>query len=782
MSEFIYSKKYLNSQINFNKTSLSQEDKDIQKENKFLQKTKDSFKTINNFKTSHIFGKKNNMINNKNEINILSPINKNQPNLSPNSISPTQQYKLFNFKFNKAPTLKQNQIEINNIIKKKKLKKMNELNNIYNTLLINESKSFRNNLYVTGNGFFSQKNKLRRNRSSDEITLQKNISYKSINEINNSSVENSSLFSKTGFNFNISKNIFGTENKTNNKSLLFQEINKSKYKSNILPSLNNINNKKNTPLNSISKMRILVNDVIFNELKSVKEFYEKENKMIKFRVIQNIQCKEINNIKNKVELQLDNKINKLIELKHLFENNYNNYSYKMDMYIYYLQDKLSEIKDYLQIMNKDIFNKHTDIEKLVIKIVNKQKELKYLIEIRNFLLQVKDKYEHNEKSPLYYFHLFIKDTKIILIGKCFLNLSIINQITNKSLTAFMASFLELKEKIEDKKIVINDFDYNLNYFQNDKIKPIFESVDEFMKLYNYLMDKNLNYIQQFESIKKVINRLKEQYKQLSITDNDNSILKEEIIDKYEEKEKLVKQNEILKKRYIYYIELIQKKKTQIDISPKKKKSIPTYLDIDIDLDLIYREKYNNKLKTLKYNGILLLGKIIYVVNNFFKTGYAKKDFYENFMKNDRAKLLKISQKDFNDENIQLIDSYIIKIISLYEDICKYILCNHINLMKDKNNANIINILEGKIEHDRRLKISKEQRKMKIIKNNEEMQKIIDKCYKPIVYIENKMNTDTKIKRSKVLKIKDEKKLEDEEKNYEENEFNNFTKYNDEDII
>ena len=45
----------------------------------------------------------------------------------------------------------------------------------------------------------------------------------------------------------------------------------------------------------------------------------------------------------------------------------------------------------------------------------------------------------------------------------------------------MAYFLELKEKIEDKKIFIDDFDYNLNFFKKVKIKPIFESVDEFMK-------------------------------------------------------------------------------------------------------------------------------------------------------------------------------------------------------------------------------------------------------------------------------------------------------------
>ena len=792
MSETLYSKQYLNSQVDFNKTGFTQEDKDINKENKSLQKTKNSFKTINTFKTSNNFRRRNNIINIKNESSTVSPINKtnsnkNQLNFSP--ISPIQQtqHKFFNFRFNKAPTLKQNQIEINKIIKRKKMKRIEELRNIYNNILINESKTYRNNLYVTGNGFYSQKNKtLRRNRSCDELNTHKMNSYKSINEINNSSVENSSLFSKTGFNFNnnSSKNIFDNDNKTINKSLLYQDIiNKSKNKSNLLPSLSTSKRKSIfLPINSISKMRILVNDVIFNELKSVKEFYEKENTMIKFRVIQNIQNKQINNIKNKGELELENKINKLIELKNIFENKYNNYSYKMKMYIYFLKDTLYEIKDNLQIIDKEIFNKNIDIEKLILKIVKKQYELKHLIEIRNFLLQVKDKYENNEKSPSYYLQLLIKESKIILIGNYFLNLNVINQITNKSVTTFMAYFLELKEKIEDKKIFIDDFDYNLNYFKKAKIKPIFESVDEFMKIFNFLMEKNLNYLQQFESIKKIINKLKDQYEQISCMGNDNSFLKDEIIEKNELKEKLVKHNEILKKRYNYYIEL-QKKKTQIEIySPKKLKTKKTYLDINIDLDLVYREKYNNKLKTLKYNGILLLEKVINVVKNFFKLGYHKKEFSEKFLKKDKLKLLELNLKEFNVDNIQLIDKYIIKVISLYEDICKYILTNHNNYMKDKKYSDIIKVMEEKINRDRKLNISQEQRRMKIIIKNEEKQKIIEKCYKPIVYIENKMNTDTKIKRRKILKIKDEQKLEDEEKNFEENEFNYFTKYNDEDNI
>jgi hypothetical protein len=328
---------------------------------------------------------------------------------------------------------------------------------------------------------------------------------------------------------------------------------KSKNNSNyFLPILANIRRKSLiTPLKSISKMRIMVNDVIFNELKSIKEFSDKENKMIKFRIIQNIQNKEIKNLKKNDEINLDNRLNKLIELKDLFENHFETYSYNMHYYLNFLKDKLYEIQENLQIIDKDIFNQNMEIEKLALKIVKKQNELESLIEIRNFLLQVKDKYEHKEKSPSYYYQLFIKDSKKLLIGNYFLKLKIINHITNKSMTSFMSSVLELKEKIEDNKISIyEDFDFNLNYFKKEKIKPVFESVDEFMKLYNSHMEKNMNYLQEFGYIKKVINRLKDEYEEICVTDNNNkSLLEDEIIEKQELLETLIKRNEILKKRF-----------------------------------------------------------------------------------------------------------------------------------------------------------------------------------------------------------------------------------------
>ena len=431
-----------------------------------------------------------------------------------------------------------------------------------------------------------------------------------------------------------------------------------------------------------------------------------------------------------------------------------------------------------------LINENINIENLILKIVKTQKELEHLIEIRNFLKKVKYNYEKKEKEQTYYFKLLVKDSKKLFIGNYFLNLKIINQITNKSLVTFMSSFFELKKRIEDNKINLEDCECNslsVLYSKKDKMKPVFDSVDEFIKVYNCHIEKNMIYLQRFESIKKVMKRLKDQYYEKYANNNDN-ILEEEIAKKTETKEKLIKVNENLKKKYIYYKEHIKKRRTEIEINTAKKtKKMPNFLDIDIDLDIIYRDNYNKQLKTLKYNGILLLKKIISIVNIFFKLNYAKIDFIEIFMKKDILYLLQLKTEEFNDENIHSVDEYILKLISVYEDICKYILNTHRRYLSDKNNAEFIIKKTEEINMVKQLNISKEKRKMKIIKKNEEQQKIIEKCYMPIAYIENKIVTDSKIKRRNILKIKDEQKLEEQEKNYAENEFISLTKYND-DII
>lgn len=754
MSETFYSKKNRITGLTFRKTGFSQDDKEIKD---FVeQKTNDSWK---------IFSKnlKNKKINKNYGKILLQKNNKKNDN-----------DKIFNFRFNKAPTLKENQKEINKILQKKKLKRKEELSNIYNNILINESKSFRKGLYVTANELISKKKKKNKiNRSCDEISFNKGSLYKSMSS---SSIENNTNFNRTGFNFNSSyKKLFeNNENTSLSKSILLRETTNSVLR--LLPSLPSYNNKR---LNQISKTQIQMNDIIFNEHKSVQEFSEMEKKMTKFKIAQNVQIKKLNEIKSKNKLSINDKINMIINLKIKFENNYKIYSNEMDDYIYFLKDKLFEISTDLQSIDKEIFNKSIEIEKLIYKIVRKQSELEYLIEIRNFLQKVKDKSERKEKPPLYYYKLFIQDSNKLYIGNFLLSLKIINQITNKKVASFISSVLETKEIIEERKI---DNIYCNNYYtRREKNKPIFDSVDEFLNVNKVFMEKNLYNLQEFQFTKKEISKLRREYAEIE----DTTHLEEEIKEKREIKEKLIQKNELLKKRYIYYIEQIKKSRTEIKINPKNKgRDIPLYLDYYIDLDQCNREKYIKKLKIIKFNGILLLGKLKNVVKNFIKSGYATKEFYMNFKNKERDKLevLEISDIKFNEDNIKLIDGFILKIISIYEDICKYVVGKHYEYMSNERKCEFLKKKLEEIEYNKRINNLYEQKRMAIIKSNEEKIKIIEKSKKPILYISKMKSDNNQLKKSKILKIKSEKKIFRYQKNFLENEFNSLTKYNEDDIV
>ena len=141
MSKTQYSKKFAFTGLSFQKTNLSKEEVENVTDlrlSKNGKKTKDSWKIFinlkkvkNPFNRTNLFSR-NNFLKNQNYV----PISKEQMTI---------------IHYNKAPSLKDNQKDIIKFIKKKKLMQKREIDHMYNSLLINESKLFRTNLYITQN-------------------------------------------------------------------------------------------------------------------------------------------------------------------------------------------------------------------------------------------------------------------------------------------------------------------------------------------------------------------------------------------------------------------------------------------------------------------------------------------------------------------------------------------------------------------------------------------------------------------------------------------------------
>ena len=241
------------------------------------------------------------------------------------------------------------------------------------------------------------------------------------------------------------------------------------------------------------------------------------------------------------------------------------------------------------------------------------------------------------------------------------------------------------------------------------------------------------------------------------------------------RENLIKKNKILNKKYAYY-----NKNINDELNPKKyklkknkgnKKNL--FLECKINLDSVNREKYQKKLKNYKYNGLMLLEKLINIIKYFLNLNYAKEDFFQNCKNRNKLYFLDINISLIKETDIKTINTNILKAISFYEEICKYTIFTHEKLKLNKNNLNFIQEQENIINYTKRKNNSIKEMLAKIEKEEEDRKKTYEKAVKPILFFPNKINCENKILKNV---IKNARKREIA-KRLDEIEFNELVKYN-----
>ena len=347
----------------------------------------------------------------------------------------------------RAPSVKENRFEIYQLMKKEKNRKIDYLKNIYNTIMINESKLYRKKLYLSGfksNNNYSAKGK-------EELIHRYNI-----NDVNNIIEKNkreklySSKNMKSSF---ILKNKRKTISSYNDSLIKYENTNKTNYRSN-LKSTRYLDNSKSNDLNSTSHKSFYdskLSTIKFKtQLKLRKkeyrniyyELYKKENKLKRSKIF--LYFNQDNEKQNSFHLHKDIRLSKMSFKLNEMVFDYNQDIYKnltelakimgkfkmfkafqeirleeaskkdikgLEQRITMLQktiekvNKLSiiyfrEMKDYLAFLkkkklnlNKDLegennkrFNLYFDLEKIVVDNIMKQRELEHLILIKYFLI------------------------------------------------------------------------------------------------------------------------------------------------------------------------------------------------------------------------------------------------------------------------------------------------------------------------------------------------------------------------------------------------------------
>ena len=419
---------------------------------------------------------------------------------------------------NKAPTYCQNKMEINKIIRKKRLEKLLDYENFYNSMktqniLFNKTKSkiiedklnnanifnayskINNFRSFSTNNIFSdmiitkKKNKSKTKIYTEEHIKDKNKRYYNINNSNsyisnrirNRNIKNMKESTMINDNEKSTENMGSTHTNINNNNCVLMTLLplipnskrfKNKNKENSTLIFGKSQDDEEIKLDNFSTQKLGNNILINLEHKSrtVEQFTILEKKIIKLKYFQNIQKKSLENIIASDKFNIDKKITFLIKLNKIYNNIWTDFRQKINLYLHFLFDKKSDIETSLEItLRKKKLNENT-IEKLMIQSVKKQKELEELVQTRNFLLQVKLKLK---RQPPYFAALLHRDSRKIELG----NIVITSPVgtKNSAVIRFLDSFSVLnlvelyeihptnsllklfRKKINNKRIIPKEF-------------------------------------------------------------------------------------------------------------------------------------------------------------------------------------------------------------------------------------------------------------------------------------------------------------------------------------
>ena len=651
------------------------------------------------------------------------------------------QKNLYNdFVFQKAPSFNENTSEIHQIINRRKTRKLNYLNNLFfNSKFSNEYlddiyKIRKNNIL-----FQNEKNKiklLQRNNSCGALLFSSNKIKKNINvdtPHNESSTNNSNIIKpKNDISTNINSNssIIGKNVINNNSSIIstgtYRSINTNKFPeiySNSNVSMNEESDRNNNIINSpkitlpklsqdkvfepqlhesngtlitslgVEKMKYKLNEAMFENFKKNVQINEFEKKILKLKIIQAYQKDRLEEILNEERFNIQDRIDHIINMYKIYENIYSEYKVDLGRYINFLYYITSDFEVELEKEIKKKRGLEYDVEFLVDKLITGQKELEYLIGLRNFLFVVKkkdrrtirldDKYvlEASKRSQFVNGLLNIFDREHNTIATKYLKKLISNEeleylLTNKS----------SKTRSNAKKITNELNEEFCNYSdKNGRLYPpppgekIFDSPEDFINIIEELEAQIISSLNQKEDIRLVNIKLHNELdKYLMLKDDIESIkLNEDIIDKMRYLKKLKEKNDILKKRKEYLSDLYSIKNNKISFNQATKHISYSFL---INLNYFHRINYNNIIHKYKYPGLMLLEKLMNYFNYNLPKEESRKIFNaakgNNYLPFDILfRILKTKIDYFNDKNQYLIIEYTLHLIKLYEYLCEYFMRN-----------------------------------------------------------------------------------------------------------
>ena len=528
----------------------------------------------------------------------------------------------------------------------------------------------------------------------------------------------------------------------------------------------------------VDKMKFNINRLIAEKTKNKEKIDEYEEKILKLKICQSYQKERLKKLLNNKKYNIQERIDHIIQMYYKYEKIYEEYMESVSRYNNFLFKVSNELDIELRIISKQKHDMNYNLEILVNKIVDKQKEYENVISMRNFLFFAKNRDKKIIKMDNLYIYRISNRRKFV--GKLF-------DILGRTQDSFAFKYLKKIIPLDhlEKIIHLATHKPTVKIRRGNTIKrtvrvsvekpkedinlltppspgeKIFETPEDFIKVIENMTTNDLKLMKKYEKICLENSELKDELEEI------NALY--EKFEKSDMNDYLMKDKKYLQDAKQKHIELSQRYKYLSDLATKRKELSSLQLDLKIfsykshnNIYFYNKIKYNKLRVKYKLEGLVLLEKLISSIKLILSLNkklkiFSIKDIFHYIPRNILRQILELKVDYFNKDNQYLINEYTLKLLKLLEFFGEFI--TNKNERKKNMDKQVYNKIKENIQNERKIYNAQTIKQMVIEKREGTIKELMEKWNKKIIkkkqdpiIIHKKLNKSLEIKsdRDKII--------------------------------
>ena len=528
----------------------------------------------------------------------------------------------------------------------------------------------------------------------------------------------------------------------------------------------------------VDKMKFNINRLIAEKTKNKEKIDEYEEKILKLKICQSYQKERLKKLLNNKKYNIQERIDHIIQMYYKYEKIYEEYMESVSRYNNFLFKVSNELDIELRIISKQKHDMNYNLEILVNKIVDKQKEYENIISMRNFLFFAKNRDKKIIKMDNLYIYRISNRRKFV--GKLF-------DILGRTQDSFAFKYLKKIIPLDhlEKIIHLATHKPTVKIRRGNTIKrtvrvsvekpkvdinlltppspgeKIFETPEDFIKVIENMTTNDLKLMKKYEKICLENSELKDELEEI------NALY--EKFEKSDMNDYLMKDKKYLQDAKQKHIELSQRYKYLSDLATKRKELSSLQLDLKIfsykshnNIYFYNKIKYNKLRVKYKLEGLVLLEKLISSIKLILSLNkklkiFSIKDIFHYIPRNILRQILELKVDYFNKDNQYLINEYTLKLLKLLEFFGEFI--TNKNERKKNMDKQVYNKIKENIQNERKIYNAYTIKQMVVEKREGTIKELMEKWNKKIIkkkqdpiIIHKKLNKSLEIKsdRDKII--------------------------------